>query len=295
MSDGSYEHWYAVLDGQKPDITNEPQPGFYRLKDGKPVAIWIDDEYGLQLTVSGAAIMGEGQEEIWLRCAMNAVEEDDYNAVIDGGVWPDMDEAIVETIGHNIRDAKSADDINNLIDSLRFAAVKYETITDDLMAERAQSLRSRTLELTKKADEIRTDEKKPHLEAGRKVDATWQPIVKKGESVANGLRAAMSAYETKKLAEKRALEATQAQAPSNEQPLQQDAPSNIKGGYGRAASKQLKRKVTSINDLDKAVAWMKGMDRQLLITFLCEQAQKAVNAGFVAPDGFDLEDVVDIR
>lgn len=303
----TYDHYWAVLDGEKPSITNEPQPGFYRLKDGRPVAIWHEDgsvdDAGIMMTVSGMAIPAPGHEDIWLRCAMNAVEEDDYNAVLEGGTWPDMDEAIIDTIGHNIAGANDPETIKALIDTLATAAIRYNPIEDDLMAERAQSLRSRALELRKKADDIRETEKRPHLEAGKAVDAKWQPLVKSGQTVADILRGAMSAYETKKaIAARKAEEERKALEAANVQPEPENAPTaspvsngtQIKGGYGRAASKQMVKKVSGIDSVTELCAWLYEHERQTFLDFIGERAQRAVSNGYT-PAGVTIIEEVSVR
>lgn len=305
----NYDHWYSVLDGEKPSITNEPQPGYYRLKDGRPVAIWFEDgsvvngDHGIMIAVSDVLIPRTEHEDLWLRCAMNAVEEDDYRAVIDGGVWPDMDAVILETIGHNIAGANDPETIKALIDTLATAAIRYNPIEDDLMAERAQSLRSRALELRKKADDIRETEKKPHLEAGKAVDAKWQPLVKSGQTVADILRGAMSAYETKKALaarkaeeERRALEAANVSPSDKSEPVTTPAPAStqIKGGYGRAASKQVVKKVSSIESVTTLANWLHNHEPQTFIDFILERAQRAVSNGYT-PAGVTIVEEVSVR
>ena len=52
----SYEYWEAALADPKRlrsrefKITSDPQPGFYRTKAGKPVAIWEEDGDVIMMT-----------------------------------------------------------------------------------------------------------------------------------------------------------------------------------------------------------------------------------------------------
>ena len=68
---------------------------------------------------------------------------------------------------------------------------------------RAQSLRSRLLDLSREADRKREEEKRPHLEAGKAVDQKWMSVVRMAKDAADGIRRAMEAWETIKLTRRR--------------------------------------------------------------------------------------------
>ena len=61
-------------------------------------------------------------------------------------------------------------------------------------------------ELAGKADKQREKLKRPHLEAGKAVDAQWMPLVRDAKSVADMLRKYIEDFETTKLRERRRLE-----------------------------------------------------------------------------------------
>lgn len=279
-----YEHWHASLAGENPRITNELHPGFWRLKNGQPVAIWSDEDSGdpkLLVMVGSKMVDPEHHEDIWLRCCTRPVEQADYETVIDGGVWPDMDVSVAATIGDNIGNADDPETLKDLLEGLELASQTYAVITDHTMAARAQSIRSRALELKKKADDRRAEEKRPHLEAGQAVDRAWQPLVKAGQSIADALRKALSAWETKQMEERRAKEPQVA------------APAGIKPGYGRAASTRMVKKVGVITSGVALCNWLADNDDSF-VAYLHERAQVFVNRG-LTPDGVMITEEVEVR
>jgi hypothetical protein len=287
MSDFAYDYWLQALDGNKPQVTNQPMPGFYRMKNGMAVAIWSDEDPDepskILMMVGSRMVEPRDHEDIWLRCCTRPVEQHDYEAVIDGGVWPDMDVAVAATLGDNIGDADDPETLKDLLEGLEAASETYDVITDETMAARAQSIRARALELRKKANDRREAEKRPHFEASQAVDRTWQPLVKGYQSIADGLRAALSAFETKKRREREAIE-PQAKAPE---------PAGIKPGYGRAASTRMVKRVVAI-DAMQLLPWLREHDGETLDRFLMERAQRFVTEAFTPP-GVLTEEVVDVR
>ncbi|NJM13184.1 MAG: hypothetical protein HC889_16125 [Synechococcaceae cyanobacterium SM1_2_3] len=94
-NDDALAWWRAALAGQKPAITSEPHPGYYRrrlVKDGPwvPVAIWLDQ----QLDADGeltqperllCAVNGKRADpaEEWLWVCNNPVSYYDYAAMVE--------------------------------------------------------------------------------------------------------------------------------------------------------------------------------------------------------------------
>jgi hypothetical protein len=287
MSDDAYEYWHAALAGEKPQVTNQPMPGFYRMKNGQAVAIWSDEdaEEPSRVTVmvgTDRIVKPDDHEDIWLRCCTRPVEQHDYEAVIDGGVWPDMDVSVAATLGDNIGDADDPETLKDLLEGLELASETYHVITDHAMAARAQSIRARALELKKRADDRRAELKAPHLAAGQAVDRQWQPLVKAGQTIADSLRKALSAWETKQFEERRKAE------------VKIPEPAGIKPGYGRAASTRIMQRVTHITDIAKLCEWMAFADSEVLKAWLIDRAQHHVNAGLMPP-GVAVEQHVEVR
>src|SRR6185295_979408 len=167
----SYDYWQTALADPKRlkardfKITSDPQPGFYRTKAGRPVAIWIEDEE-LLMSVGGDEMAKHNHDWIWMNCALRPVSEEWYYAVINGGTWPDLDPTLAG-MGDNVR--AGMDEVDQ-IDELEKQVKAYREIEDDETAARAQSLRARFLELKGAVDKKREELKAPHLKAAREVD-----------------------------------------------------------------------------------------------------------------------------
>jgi hypothetical protein len=300
----NYDFWQDALDGKTVEYNqNAPQPGFYRTKNGAPVAIWHDGA-DILIMVNDLLIQPESFEDIWTRCCTRPVTEEQYNdARANGGVWHDMDAAVADTLGDNIRNATDPSAIGALIEVLESAAASYSNIDSDETASKAQSLRSRALELKAKADKIREHEKKPHLEASRAVDATWMPLVKAADAVVAKLRQAMERFETVKLAARRKAEAEErariaAEAPKPidmsgpDQPEPEIAPKpGIRGGYGRAASVGTKKVVTGVDTVTVATFFRNDPS---LVALLTKLAQAAIERGHDVP-GIQIEEMAVVR
>lgn len=265
-------------------ITSDPQPGFYRTKNGHPVAIFWD-EGELVMQMSGKDIHAHDQEDIWLHCAMRPTSEADYHQYFETGKWADMDAAVQRTLGDNIRDASDLDTLWAMLTELMLDAGDYATIEDDETAKRAAGLRNRINELRLKADTVRKVEKEPHLKAGQEVDALWQPIIKDAQNAADRLRKSMSAWETAKLKAAREAEAAQAAKIWPEQGLGAipEPSAQIRPAYGKAQAVKLVRIVTSIVEPDLLFKFLSKHNTAMLEAYMMELAQKAVHQGFDVP------------
>jgi hypothetical protein len=312
-----YEYWLNALEGLTQEIhQNEPQPGFYRNKHGTPCAIWVAENGEPTILLGDKVVEDRDHEDVWTRVCTRPVTEDEYNAVMAGGVWSDMDPAIADTLGDNIRNASDPEGIKALIQILENAASLYAaSIESDSEASKAQSLRSRALELKARADKIRVAEKEPHLAAGRAVDQTWQPLVKAADAVVAKLRKSMEAFETKKMQERRrAEEAERARRQAEfdakieaareaggsvdvdmsgpDQPEPEPlVKSGIRGGYGRAAGVSYRNVVVSI---DRLAAFHHFFDHPSLTELLMKLAQAEIDRGNSVP-GAKVEEQAIVR
>jgi hypothetical protein len=279
----TYDYWHAALDGQTnlAISQNHPQPGFYRMKNGRPVAIWFEDDVCHMMVGSDHMVPLEDYEDTWVRVCNRPVSEDQYNAVIAGGVWHDVDEVIRETLGDNIADANDPEAILTLIDMLRQAASNYSVIDSDEAVAKAQTIRTRALELKAKADKIREKEKAPHLAAGREVDAKWQPLVKGADSIVSQLRGAMERWETEKLRERRKQEELARLKDEANAPAPEPVKDTVRGGYGRGAHVGSKKVVIGVNDLQALFAYVCGEEEVMAV--MLKLAQRAVDAGKDVP------------
>lgn len=319
MSEHSYDWWINAQAGHEvggpvcPVHDGIANPGFYRRRFKRkvapgagtaplgpwvPVAIFVKDDGELV-----ALIDGEYEDPLkhWLSCCRNHVSEAAYRKAVETGEWDDLDENVkpapepVQTtiapppIGHNAP-ADPADAMKDQVETAASGLKDYEKILNDDHAARAQSLRARLLELSREADKQRVAEKEPHLEAGKAVDARWQPIVKRAKAAADAIASALSAFLTEKAraeererlaAEeaarkaKKPVEPSPAPAPSPSQPTQ------IKGGYGRAAHVSVVKVVTGVTDWDALWGFLR--EHPELKAHMQELAQRATDKGHTVP------------
>jgi len=304
-----FTEWRALLKGENVAFNqDDPISGYFRtrlFKDGplEPVAIWRDDD-GLNIYCDGKPAE---LSKVWPWAARNPVTYAAYEGRIKTGQWPDIDTTVHlqnrEAIGGNRPPEDPAVILQEQIEAAAAGASAYAEIGDDTMAAKAQTLRSRLLELSGQADKHRDALKRPHLEAGRAIDDKWQPIIKGAKLVADKIRNALSRWETAKLAKEReAQRAAEAKArkalleatdialavAAVSQPPAPSAPTpNIKGAAGRAAAVKLVRVVTEITDQDALYGALR--ERVELKELLLKLAQRSVDAGIEIP-GIKIEE-----
>ena len=293
-----------------------PQPGFYRrrfedkrgmgagrgaISGFKPVAIFLINDELIALVDGHTAVPNMH----WLQCCKNPVTKDAYDAAVTTGEWPDIPAEITapepepdrHAIGGNA--PPETDSIKDMIEAVKSKLADYAKITSDDQMARAQSLRSRLLDLAREADKKRNAEKRPHLEAGKAVDAAWQPLVKDAKAAADALAAALGDYLTAKdraaKEDARKAEESAAKASATGKLPPDDAytapapqPAQIKGGYGRAATVKAVKVVTEIADWDALWGFLKsagigGTVHPELRDLMMKLAQRAVDAGNDVP------------
>lgn len=318
-ADNPWAWWSAALHNPKAigvtlKMTTEPEQGFYRRrlhKDGQwiPVALWHDGDHWLALRgAQHEEKMVEADEE-WLYCRSHPISVEEYDRVYAGAEWSDVDPTVHsqrrgppkpgDNSGDRSESEMLADDIKASLDQMR----QYKAIKDDEQAGKAQSLRSRLLELHRKADNIREKLVRPHLDAQRDINGVWQPMVKDAKAGADTLRGSLESYESAKLAKRRAEEeaarkaAEEAEKARQEQsflapepePLPEPAPvaaapapsTTIAGAYGRAASVSTEWEVTGLDDQDAVYGYMR--EHPDLKRCLLDLAKRATKAGHTVP------------
>lgn len=320
---GPWAWWQAALKNPAaigktlPIHEDEPQQGYYRARNRdkafEPVAIFYP-EGSDQLVAyrNGKEVL---PDTIWTFACRHPVTYEAYNDALAGKGWPDDDKVVAAqitspapepTVGDNSGEASETETIADQIEAALAGMTAYETITDDKTAGKALSLRNRLNELSRDADKIRTREKEPHLEAGKAVDAKWQPLVKKAKAGADTVRDAIGAWETVKLQRRRAEEkrvederraeearlaaeratgehdgeAAVMEAPKVE--VQPDvAPSTVRASYGKAASVSAKLFVDEVTDWPALAVYMSSHPEAQ--DMLRKLAQRAVDAGRTVP------------
>lgn len=302
-----YTYWRNALAGDfGPVHDSDPQAGFYRKRVSRggpfvPVAIFEHEGKPVALVNGSQA----DADEVWTYVCQHPIKEDWYHTKMGGAPWPDEDGAVAASLapppaGHNNPPQDEAEVLSGQIDAAAAGIGDYAEIKDDETAARAQSLRSRLLELSGDADKKREAEKAPHLEAGRAIDKKWQPLVKAAKAAADRIRDALGAHETRKARaaaeaarkveeERRRLEALAAKArpaakllpPAAAPPPPAPEPvTAIRGAYGRAAAVKVV-KVATVTDQDAAYGYLKN--RPEVVDLIAKLAQRAVDAGYDVP------------
>ena len=229
-----YEFWEAMLDGAVlgKDIlahVDDPHEGLYRKKtqDGQYEPVLIFRKRG-----ELAARIGYFNKEtyapavdVWTWCCQHAVSSDEFHKAYHIGRFSDLDETVAASIGHNRPDDWEA--LKDQISTVSEAAGLYDNIKDDEQASKAQSVRARLLKLRGDAEDMHKNVKAPYLKASRAVDGLYLPIIKECTVITKAISKALGVYETAK---------------------GDDAPKQVRGGYGRAASVREVTIITAITD-----------------------------------------------
>jgi hypothetical protein len=282
-------HWWSMALANQKDIgkppltiTTEPQQGFYKTKykngPWEPVAIWKEGDKWIALR-SGKSVDADA---IWTWCCRNPISAEAYEQAVAGRGWDDDDPTVAAAMGgpgHNVGNITDFEILKSEIESAEAGIDSYKGISTDEQAGRAQSLRARLNELAGQADKLREGLKKPHLEAGKAIDAQWMPLVKSPKAMADTLRREIEVYQTHKLREQRRLEAER-QAGEEAVPPPPVA-DKVKGSYGRAASVTTELVVTTITDQDALYGALR--DHPDLKACLLNLAQRGVRAGHSLP------------
>lgn len=312
--------WMKALKGEfGPMHEGQPEQGFYRtrFKGGKwePVAIWKDEDTGQWIAYRAGREADPG--EAWNFCRTHPITREAYDRAMTGQPFEDEDATVAEQVaaaGHNSGEVDEAETIKDQIAAALAGLDAYQSIKDDATAAKALSLRNRLNELSKSADKIREDEKKPHLEAGKAVDAKWQPLVKSAKAGADKVRDAIGAWETEKLQAERkrqaeiAAEQARIAAENAASAKQTDgevmeapahvatadvAPAPIKPTYGKAASVQVKTVVKDVTDWQALAVYMSVHPE--VQDLLRKLAQRAIDAGRTDVPGITTEEQAKVR
>jgi hypothetical protein len=196
--------WSRRLRGEDVMIDVEtPHAGFYKMRSGRdgpylPVAIWRKEG---ELVCRVGTTMRD-PIEVWSYCAKNPVTREDAKFAFENdGKWP----GDAPVIGHNSGDLSLSEQITSYAANA-LAWLKRHAIKDETTKNQAANMRAELLRLKIAADEARVEEKRPHDEAAKAVQAKWAPLVKTAEDAANSLRDALTVFmreEQRKLDEER--------------------------------------------------------------------------------------------
>jgi len=223
MSASPFDWYYSALSGNfGPIHENDPQCGYYRMKlrrggDWIPVAIFREDD-GEVL----ALCKGEMKDafEVWTWCCRYPVDYEVYRAVAEEGKpWPEdvlvsgladssakapypatgnPSPAPLPTIGHNSSGVREAEGLLEEIEALKYLSSTWleeiGSIATQPDADRAANYAERFGMLETKAEALRTSAKRPILEAGRRIDAEWKPVIAKASDNKAKMKKALEPY-----------------------------------------------------------------------------------------------------
>lgn len=309
-----YSCWRSALAKQDTaGFPKQPHCGFWRKgKSGDPVAVWRAEDGSLVAKIGARAPQiadAEFDEMSFGFCLPNPISHETYTAVMRGDPWPGTDEVVASQVGHNSGVIDDAEMIADQIAAAVEQAKAYGTIAGDSALAKAQSLRSRLLELSGEVTKLHKVEKEPFLEGGRVVDKKWLPLRDEADAAAKAIRAAMTEHADAKLAARRKREAEEAEAerkrlaamaPEQRQaaeaapppaPKAPEKPTQVRGGYGRAASVGTYKAAVIV---DQDAFYMAMRANPDVVALLQKLAQRIIAAGGTSP-GIKAEERAKIR
>lgn len=200
MTTYSLNYYRDALAGKKPPIhADYPQPGYYRLRDGKkgpylPVAIWEKD--GNLLCRVGAE--SRDPLTIWTWCADNPVEKDAAKEAFATGKWPgDVDVPESQERGAAGDNSQHASIIEEACDYITRALEwldKVGKVDTEEKSNKAANYAAHIVELKGKVDRERDEKVRPHLDAQRDINKKYKPYVESAEAAAKKLKGASGAF-----------------------------------------------------------------------------------------------------
>ncbi|MCP8895310.1 hypothetical protein KYK29_10220 [Shinella daejeonensis] len=190
-TDNAWAWWQAALEGNfGPMHEGEPQQGYYRtrFKGGQwePVALWRGDD-GEWLGRRGDKMVDD-VGDLWNFCRTHPVTVEAWEKAINGGGWDD--EPPAPAIGHNSGSRDPLDAINLELAGEKEMAREFlaSPVETQEAANKAGIWSKRLSDLAKRADNLRADEKEPHLVASREVDNKWRGPIAEAKDLATALK-----------------------------------------------------------------------------------------------------------
>jgi hypothetical protein len=283
MSD-QWAYWRAALAGNPPELTlGVAGSGFYRWqqRDGTllPVAIWTDED-GAKVAKVGERVSyanGEFCERVFAWCARNPIPHAVYRAVAERGEpWPD---AAPEKPASNLpEDPCEALRIDLEAEAELVERIVTDGIADDDAAGRAAALADRIAQTGKRADELRTEEKRPHDEAAKAVQAKWKPLVDQAATLTRRLKDAIAPFLVEK--RRKAQEAERAAREANPAAPVAKVKTSIAGAEGRPVALRTQRSAV-IEDM--AAVLMALISDPDICDLAQRKADKVARAGGTLP------------
>jgi len=296
--------WQDQLAGNHPDVTEDPQCGYYRGtwhkndKSARPIAIWITEDGEMTCLVGWGGDNFKAKPDTlldrWLFFCQSPVSYETYLHVYQtGDPWPE--EATVEALpgaGHN-RPPEGHELHKSNLDALEAALKKQlgigEAEQDKTWADRTANYRSRILALKREVEDERTKKREPHLEAAAKIQAQYKPLVDALESWNKTIRSALDAWKKRadEAAKRKLVEEAQKVAAGEKSLEEMEVPKEVAavggkkaGGTGRATGFRTVRRAT-ITDYDAALKhFAQNSQIKSIVQALCDKdAREGADSG----------------
>lgn len=262
----NYAFWNGWLStGTKPEPSTTHVPlGFFRQRDGVPLAIW-------ECAPGEIVVLGGTARKSWRMTPDKiaerleyggfgaAVTEEAYRAAFEAGEWADAESAIR---GDNAEPQGVEGMLAEITQIGERALPLLKTpITTKEAADTAANLRDKLLKISKTAEEERKAEKQPHMDAAKAVDEKWAPARDRAKDGADKLRDAVGHYlreeekkariEAERIAKEKAAEAAK-NAPDEPPPaVVIEAPAPVRVGQSGARTGLRTVKSAEITDYRK--------------------------------------------
>lgn len=198
MASDPWNYWRQALAGNQQSFhEGNPQPGFYRWpqKPGygarkvfTPVAYWPDADGTICCRIGDEDVDPHRGADIWVNVATHPVTEVAYRSVAENGqLWPDEPETVpisapaYGAIGHNRPPPDdSFETLQEEIDRVSEEGKRLlagDPITEQFQADLVANVADRLQELSKRANEQRSIERKPYDQAAHAVQLKWAPLL----------------------------------------------------------------------------------------------------------------------
>lgn len=311
-------HYQRNLAGEAVPLHDaHPQAGYYKMRRGKggpwvPVAIWKHEGELIAVVGTGEAKGRQRRDpsDIWTYCAGNPVSQADAKYAFEHGKW----QGDAPTIGDNSREYPATyegisaefSDYAELVRQFLADIAKDGGIKDKVKADQASNMADAigTVKggIAKRADEMREELVRPHLEAQRDINGKFKPLIEEAKALDAQLRRAAGAWakaeqdRLQKIADEKARLAREAaekaarDAPASTPiviPEIVAEPVKVQVGGERGAKRSLKtRRIARITDYAAALAHFADTDE---VRMAVEKlAQRAVDAKMPTPPGVEI-------
>jgi hypothetical protein len=191
--------WVAALMSKTPVETEKgnPRSGYYRLRN-EAIAIWREDDGTLVCWRSDASkytpTKPDEIDDLFAYCAPHPITYEAYQAFNETGKWPEDIEAVAEAPAY----LPPHEAINAEIGALREQAANWlksiGSVQNQEQADKAANYAEAFSKLEARATDAHKTEKAPHLEAGRKVDAAWKPVIERAGELKKWSKKASEAF-----------------------------------------------------------------------------------------------------